>query len=281
MMDWLNDKKNLPIIGAATGIIVIAVVFLMIRMHSGGSSEGVGAPPSPPMGPSSPMAPSGQESEGAMPSPPGAGPAPMSPAQPAQPGMPAPTGAAPAAQTTAAVNGGKVELLPSRPDPFLPLDWKPGSSRPKPRIFLPPLGTLRIPGLQRTKAPVEQEVLPPQPTRRMAGILTNGGVYAMLETDGDTIVVKPGDIVENGNVRVDSIEPGRIRLIWLRTKKPIPIEVRMSEGTPVSAAAPEAPTEMVGPSPSPFPRPGTGRMSFPRQRRIPGIANPPASAVSM
>ena len=136
----------------------------------------------------------------------------------------------------------KVALLPYRQDPFLPFDYKPPSRRPKPRVMLPPVGPLVVPKEWRVKPAPRDDVLPPQPPRRMSGVMHNGRVYAIMESGGETIVVKPGDIVESGNVRVDAIEPDRILLSWLRTKKPIPIEVRLSEGSPGETAG-AAPVE--------------------------------------
>jgi hypothetical protein len=39
------------------------------------------------------------------------------------------------------------------------------------------------------------------PNRRVAGLLWNDQVWALYESDGQTSVVKPGDIVEGGTVR--------------------------------------------------------------------------------
>jgi len=259
-MEWLNDKKNLPIIAAVTGVLLVLAAFMVYRSMRGSSS-----PPSPPTTAQTPQP--GSE----YPAPPAATPA----AYPAAPGAPmasTPTaGVQPAVATPAPPaedeKGGKVELLPARSDPFLPFDYQPVSTRPKPRIDIPPLGRLFLPpvGWKKGQKPEEEDVLPPQPQRRMAGVLYNGRVYAMLDTAGDTIVVKPGDIVENGNVRVDAIEPNRIMLSWLRTKKPIPIEVRMSEGSPESPLGGSVGSGAEGvPMPSPtMPRFGGSRRTMP------------------
>ena len=227
MSDWLNDKKNLPIIGAVTGVILVAAVAL-VWMSMRGSA------PTPPA-----------ETRTVYPTGPEATPYAAAPPT-------ATTAVQPAATTTTEGEPGvKVSLLPSRSDPFLPFNYKPLKDRPKPRIMLPPIGPLvtRWEDLGKPKPP-EESVLPPQPVRRMSGVMYNGRVYAMLETGGETIVVKPGDIVENGNVRVDAIEPDRILLSWLRTPKPIPIEVRLSEGTGAeSDMASPAETMPVMPTP--------------------------------
>jgi hypothetical protein len=229
MKDWLNDKKNLPIIGAVTGVLLVAAVYL-VWMSMRGSA------PSPPTETRT-VYPTGPEQPMPMGAP---GATPYAAAPPT-----ATTTVQPAAATTTPEGkpGVKVSLLPSRADPFVPFDYKPLKYRPKPRIMLPPIGPLvtRWEDLGKPKPP-DENVLPPQPVRRMAGVMHNGRVFAILETAGETIVVKPGDIVENGNVRVDAIEPDRIILSWLRTPKPIPIEVRLSEGTGAESGM-AAPTE--------------------------------------
>jgi len=261
MMDWLNDRKNLPIIGAITGLIVvaaIAMVYLTVRGPSRPADESVAPPPelrgatAYPQAPQSPTMP-----------PPGA-----PGTQPYAFPQPTTTGVQPAATPPTVEQGPqtKVSLLPYRQDPFLPFDYKPSKLRPKPRIMLPPIAPLVLLKEQPAKKAREEEVLPPQPQRRMVGVMYNGRVYAILETSGETIVVKPGDIVENGNVRVDAIEPDKIVLSWLRTTKPIPIEVRMSEGTIEETTAGGMET---GPTPPPTPSfgvPRGGPRSFPRGR---------------
>ena len=258
MKDWLNDKKNLPIIIAITVVVVLAalaLVYLTMFKGSGGAEE---------------TAPTAADSTGypsAPDSPGGAPPAPGGPSAPStmQPQTGQLEASPPTQESDAGSNGQKkAALLPSRPDPFLPLDYKPPKRAVKPRIVLPPIGILGVPKAidQRAQTAPTEEVLPPQPSRRMAGILYNSKIHAILETNGEAIVVKPGDIVENGNVRVDSIEPNRIILSWLRTKKPLPIEVRMSE-------TPTGETDFGSSS-------GTGELGpgAPSTPRMPGL--PPA-----
>ncbi len=259
MKDWLNDKKNLPIIIGITAVVVVAafaIVYLTMFRDSGGGepappTAGTGYPTAPDMG--------GAPSPGV--------PAPSDGTVPPQPGQPEqPTAASPTQEPeSGAAADKKVALLPSRPDPFLPLDYKPPKRAQKPPLVLPPIGILVPPKSvdQRARKSVTEEVLPPQPPRRMAGILYNSKIHAILETSGEAIVVKPGDIVENGNVRVDSIEPNRIILSWLRTKKPIPIEVRMSDSftgeSPIS-------TFGSGEFPGPATPPMTPEFGTPRRR---------------
>ena len=255
MNDWLKDKKNLPIIGAVTGVILVAAVAL-VWMSMRGSA------PTPPA-----------ETRTVYPT---------SPEQPGPTGTPeatpyaaapptATTAVQPAATTTTEGEPGvKVSLLPSRSDPFLPFNYKPLKYRPKPRIMLPPIGPLVTRWEEKAgpKPVGEEPVLPPQPVRRMSGVMYNGRVYAMLETGGETIVVKPGDIVENGNVRVDAIEPDRILLSWLRTPKPIPIEVRLSEGTGAESGM-TAPAETMPVMPTPGYGGGYGRRRGPPSMTMP------------
>ena len=74
------------------------------------------------------------------------------------------------------------------------------------------------------------EVLPPQPYRRMAGVLWNGRVSAILETNGETDIVRPGMDITRGNsrVRVESIQQDCIILKTLDTRTPMTIKVNMA-----------------------------------------------------
>ena len=256
MKEWLNDKKNLPIIGAITGVILVAAVALL--WMSTRSSK-----PATPAAETQTVYPTGPEVSGPMGAP---GATPYAAAPPAATATVQP---AAATTTTEQQPGVKVSLLPSRSDPFLPFNYKPLKYRPKPRIMLPPIGPLvtRWEDLGKPKPP-EESVLPPQPVRRMSGVMHNGRVYAMLETGGETIVVKPGDIVENGNVRVDAIEPDRILLSWLRTPKPIPIEVRLSEGTGAESGM-IAPAETMPVMPTPGYGGSYGRRRGPMSMTMP------------
>ena len=254
MQEWLNDRKNLPIIGAITGLVVvaaIAIVYLTMRGSSESSTPPEQSQYAAQPGPSYPSAPQGQAVPGTATPGPEAYPTPQ-PTTPVPQAYPTtqPTAVAPTEEPTTKT---RIALLPYRQDPFLPFDYKPPSRRPKPRIVLPPIGPLVIPKERQVTPVTQEDVLPPQPSRRMSGVMHNGSVYAILESSGETIVVKPGDIVENGNVRVDAIEPDRILLSWLRTKKPIPIEVRLSEGSPdETASAAPAETGPVFPGPPGF-----------------------------
>jgi len=94
-----------------------------------------------------------------------------------------------------------------RADPFAPW-WKPQPPPPPPAISL--VAPIRI-ATHSSEPPKEvtiqvQEV----PNRRVAGILTGNGVYALIEGPEGAAVVKPGDPL--GDYRVESINANSVTL---------------------------------------------------------------------
>ncbi|MBM3494247.1 MAG: hypothetical protein FJX72_08000 [Armatimonadetes bacterium] len=137
----------------------------------------------------------------------GGGPmAPMSPMGPM--GMGAPGGATTGAdQPTGA--GPTVTTRPpnSRPDPFAP--WWSVVPPPPPAITL--VEPYRIATRETGIKPVEETVeVQEVPNRRVAGIATGAGVYALVEGPEGQTVVKAGDAL--GDYRVDSIRSRSIVL---------------------------------------------------------------------
>ena len=53
---------------------------------------------------------------------------------------------------------------------------------------------------------------PAQPARRMAGLLLNDRVYAMIETGDKTEIVQPGQTLEDGLASVVRIEKDKVVL---------------------------------------------------------------------
>lgn len=274
---WLNDKKNQPIIiGVLVGVVVlVAVAWFLMGRSSGGdtttasapsdsTSAPAGLPGGAPTAPGAPgAAPGAPGAEPSAPGAPGATPGPgAAPAPAAAPGaapgaapMATPEAAAPAAASGAAGAAGaagakagakQAPLEEYRADPFRPyFGAKPRRTKlaftaklPKPEI--------------RKIAPVivdqaaQRETLPPQPVRRMAGLLKNGRVYAIIESGGATTIVKAGDQLDE-NVAVDTILPDKVILRSTKTKHPIFVEVPKAAGQAVRreprqpAATPEAP----------------------------------------
>jgi hypothetical protein len=270
-MDFLNDKKNQPIIIGVTIAIVLAVgVFLYLQNR-----------------PQQPEAMQGQTDLGASPAPADGTSAATPPAQtgtpaPDQTGQapPPPTGVTPAPAAAgvpagAPVGSRTVAVKPMekfRPDPFAAL-WRPKVMGPKvapPREAIPYPTWLIIP----KKAPVVKqdntggEAIDTRP-RRMAGVMFGNTVSAILETGSETLVVRPGDVVENSTMRVEKIEPTRIVLKSLAPGRARYVDVKMAAGlgSPITnvagptAASPTAPTPRPTTPGPPPPRGGYGRGS--------------------
>ena len=242
---WIKDRKNLPIVAAGTLIIVVLAVLLSLRMTGmiGGGGQMSSDADVPPYG--------GQPG---MPQPGMPQPGVPGPGGPVYPGMPLPPGgqlATPGAPQQAAAVPASAKLapmLPYRKDPFLPLSGVP-TKKDYIAYILPSLRRPRIapaPVWRETGGEVEvTEVLPPQPYRRMAGVLWNGRVSAILETNGETDIVRPGMDITRGNsrVRVESIQQDCIILKTLDTRTPMTIKVNMAgsvtSGADLTQAGPE------------------------------------------
>lgn len=93
---------------------------------------------------------------------------------------------------------------------------------------------------------------PDTTSRRMAGLVVGKNAYAILEIDGQTAVVKPGDVLPDLS-RVERIERDRILL----RKGNRPIFVPLS-ANPAGAAAAGGYTGPTGPSAGSAYRPGGG-----------------------
>ena len=250
---WLQDRKNLPIVLAGTGIVLVLAILLILKMNGviGGGRSAMMPQPGMPEAPAPPQS--------GMPAPPAAG----MPAMPAQPEMPgAPTGVpgaaptAPAAQAQAGAVAKLAPMLPYRKDPFLPLFGIPKTNDViaalLPSLSHPRLAPASV--VSRAEIAAAEEVLPPQPFRRMSGVLWNGKVAAILETNGETDVVRPGMELTKGNsrVRVESIQPDCIILKTLDTTTPMTIRVNMAGSV---ASAPGGAQQPIygGPGPAIYP----------------------------
>ncbi|MCL6474140.1 MAG: hypothetical protein K6U75_03675 [Firmicutes bacterium] len=227
MQQWLNDPKNKPIvIGGAVAVLLIVAVALFLLM-GGGGQQTAGTTPTgsasrvetledqpPAMGPTAgPMGPMGGPMAGGM----GYG-----------------TRGAPQ-QVAEAPREGKP---PSkyRVDPFKPLPWEADVSKPPILSVVPSVRLQPVP-TAKPRSEEEEDVLPPQPYRRVAGIMWGQSVAAIIETQGDLPrVVKPGDTIDG--LRVARIEPGQVVLSTLG-KKPQEISVKLGAPiTPVQRAFP-------------------------------------------
>lgn len=140
-----------------------------------------------------------------------------------------------------------------RDDPFLPVGYKQPTIIKRP---VPPIYDLPIPDLPRYHKiddggqKVEQVVQ--QPMRRMAGLLLSGRVYAILETNGKTEVVQPGDTLNDRLAMVDRIERDKVILKTV-DKVPRYITVRMAGASRVDVSTPAAPAGGGAPLPAGYP----------------------------
>ncbi len=221
---WLQDRKNLPVVVAGTAVILVAVVFLLLRLSATSSTNTASTPPA-----DMPAAGAGGPSPAGVPEAGGG------------PGMPG--GASPATPAaTPAVS--KEALLPYRKDPFKPFTRKPNRTQIL-ISMLPSISHVRIapaPVKKLGAVEVVTETLPPQPVRRMAGVLMNSKISAILETDGRSDIVTPGMVVNRSGsrVRVESITPDQIVLKTLDTKKPFTVRVNL-QGSIVTSDSDESP----------------------------------------
>lgn len=252
LQEWLNDKKNQPIILGGLGVVVVLVLliwFFLLRPSGGGDEMG-DIPPSD--------ATQGVDATTGM------------PAIPADP-LAQPTGTE---QAAAAPPADKLDPLEeSREDPFRPVF---GPKPPRTRMTF--TRNLPRPDIRRVSLePVvlglgqEEETLPPQPQRRMAGLLKNDRVFAIIETEGRTSIVKPGDPIDE-NLVVDRILPDKVILRSTRLRTPVFIEVPKAAGdasrresltgAPGGPAGPTGPMSPMGPRPM-SPAPGGRGMDAP------------------
>jgi hypothetical protein len=148
-----------------------------------------------------------------------------------------------------------------RADPFLPIGYKPppkAKVQPKPRIADFPF--MKIP-VKITTAGVGKKVDKPeipQPSRRMAGILLDDRIYAIIETNGVSQVVQPGDYTTDRLALVERIEPDKVVLKTV-DDKPRYITVKMAS-SPVTQQLDTGASPGAPPAPLPSPaRRGTGQ----------------------
>ncbi len=197
----LGNRKNLMIAGGAAAVIIIAavVVFMMTRKGpdttsssgsfgpgAGQTTQTAGAPPAP-----------GATTRGA---------AGATQTAAVTPGAPGAVGGAAGTTAPAATEAPKLGVIrlasgessvTNRPDPMLTFDVPPPPIQPEQKVILPPInlqqGGIRPAG---TTVGVSETVA----NRRVAGLKFGEGAWAILEKDGQTFVVKPGDTVEGTKI---------------------------------------------------------------------------------
>lgn len=240
---WIEDPKNAPKVAAVFGVVLLLAAFVVLK-SMGVIGGGGGAAMTPDMGATPP--------EQTAPGPSGPAPATPPPAAPAPAGPAGPTDAAATAQTPAPGAAASTDgpMLPYRKDPFVPFAGRP-TKKDVISLIIPTLRRPRIAPAPVTEMQDEQEAadaLPPQPFRRMAGVLWNGRVSAILETNGETDIVRPGMEINRGGSRalVESITQDSIILKTLDTKTPQTVVVGMA-GSVTGNSATGATTPGGGP----------------------------------
>jgi hypothetical protein len=211
-MDWLKDKKNQPIVAIVAAVVIVGALFFMLRPMLFGGNASRSAPAAAPNA-GMPMA--GPDMSGA----------PMPPGMPSTPAQV--TNAAPVQpMQTAQVSAGTTPMEPWRADPFLPVGYKPlkkGPARKLPIVDFP-FPRIPLPPKERIQDMVPDAV---QPSRRMAGLLLNNRVYAIIESNGSSEIVQPGDTLKDRLAIVEKIEQDKV-VLKTTDKRPRYIVVRMA-----------------------------------------------------
>ncbi len=226
-MNWLNDKKNQPIIAAAAAVVIVGVGVLMyLTMFRGPSDES-----------SSPETTQTTQSTEVDEMPPRKPPVSSAPVT-----ARAPTAAPPPP-------GGAQPQETWRDDPFLPVGYKP----PRKRVITPPIPD--FPFFHFEPPPVEppDELVaePPQPIRRLAGVMINDRVCAIIESNGVSQVYQPGQTLQDGLAVVDKIESDKV-ILKTKTKPSRYLVVRLAAApsSGMSASSGSSGTESSSPRPS-------------------------------
>jgi len=196
-----GDKKTLLIAG---GIAAVAVIVLLAVLLLGGKKQPAETPT-----PTSPEAKTTAASSTAGPN--------AAAPTPGQPGTPTPTGApgapgaaqagAPGAPAAPAAKGvpwasirlgsGEMSAL-TRPDPLVYLQPPPMPIPPEQLIPIPTVN-LQLGGLRPAGAE-QAGVITTIANRRVAGVKFDGGAWAILESESDDFIVKPGDDVNGTKI---------------------------------------------------------------------------------
>lgn len=143
----------------------------------------------------------------------------------------------------------------------MPIGYKPPKvEKNKPK---PPIVDFPFPVLPTGIKPIGPSDKPelPQPARRMAGILVSDKIYAIIETNGQSEIVQPGDTLKDRLAVVQKIERDKV-LLKTKDEKPRYILVRMAASPKQGAGLDSGPASInetdAGPM-RPYSRPGGGR----------------------
>ena len=232
-MDWLNDKKNQPIVIGILVVIIVGAVLAVFMMNRPSAPAAPESAIPPETASHAPATATGQTPSAGN----TAGPQPTPSASTTTVATTSPAPSIPAAAVVVAIK----PMEAWRTDPFLPLNYKPPRHGPR---TIPPISDLpifRIPVVfGGTKPPVQPDL--PQPPRRMAGLLMSDRVYAIIESNGRSEIVQPGDTLSDRLAVVERIERDRV---VLKTKDPKPkyLIVRMAASAQVAGSSPSSSPE--------------------------------------
>lgn len=180
-----GDKKKMLIAG---GIAVVAIILLLVFVMKGKKSAGGAG------GAAGTRAGAG----GAQTAQAGTTPAPGQVVAPVAPAVEA--GKLVAGQNlfgSVSKGSGQMSAL-SRPDPLIFLEPPPPVIAPEEKTPLP--AVITVAGGLRPGGSGEVGIAPTIANRRVAGVKFNGGAWAILEREGETFVVKPGDVIEGTKI---------------------------------------------------------------------------------
>ncbi|MEN6356578.1 MAG: hypothetical protein ABFD83_05780 [Armatimonadota bacterium] len=224
-MDWLKDKKNQPIIVTVLSVIIVGVLIFFLRpVIFGNKANDTAAQTSPDMT-AQPAA-----------DPNAAGPTPGPTTTPGAPATPDASATAQPTQTAQA-SSGATPMMAWRSDPFLPVGYKPPKKRIVRKVPIVdfPFPSVLLPRVEHSTVDYQEAQ---QPIRRMAGLLLNKRVYAIIETNGSTEIVQPGQELKDHLARVVKIEQDKV-ILKTTDKRPRYIVVRMASSprTDIGAGA--------------------------------------------
>ena len=264
MQEWLKDKKNLPIIATIGALVLLGSIALILFETGaiGGSAPPTAAPP--PVVSQRPGAsvPAGGLSPAGAPPPPIPGRPPGIPPAGVPPGPSRPGASAATAAGAPRAPVGPVNVTKG-PDPFKVASYRPPKSLNvalanlfRVRNIAPPVYIQSYPSQNKLVSSVTQGgkqndallELTPQVSRnmRMSGVIfTDNAIKAVLETNGVSQQVQPGDSVEGG--RVVSIQADGL---VLRTSDNRLLRVPLS-GAVTGSPAPSANPPPGGAAPDP------------------------------
>lgn len=243
-MQWLQDKKNLPIvIGLVVVVIAAAVFFLIKQISGGGGGDNFGTPPA-----ESSAQMQTTPSDGSLAPVSGQGDSATVAQAPAAP--PVVGGTTPSLSSTpgkGAGDTGEEAGTPGTPgerwrlDPFADSATE-RKDKPVVRLRVPMPSRLFPPTI---KPPAAVEQLTPQPPRRVAGILHGDRVNALIQTPDGWEVIRPGERLKDGSI-VERIERDRVILKTV-SGKPEYVEVRLAASlSQIESSAMPTPGNMPG-----------------------------------